>query len=142
MSAVPVPLLIQKLELPMAEASVRAGFPSPADDFRVKRIDLNDVLITHPQATYLLRVAGDSMRDAGIDEGDTLVVNRALKALHGQIVVAVVDGEFTVKHRYQQRGEVRLRPANASYPEICCREGQSVEVWGVVTACIKRYFVP
>ena len=95
MSAVPVPLLIQKIELPMAEASVRAGFPSPADDFRVKRIDLNDVLITHPQATYLLRVAGDSMRDAGIDEGDTLVVNRALKPAHGQIVVAVVDGEFT-----------------------------------------------
>lgn len=127
------------LFLPMAHSKVQAGFPSPADDFHVKRIDLNDVLMTHPHATFLLKVSGDSMRDAGIDDGDTLVVNRAMKPAHGQIVVAVVDGEFTVKYLYQKPGKMCLRPANPTYPELRFKDGQTVELWGVVTACIKRF---
>ena len=139
MSAVPVPLLIQKLKLPMAEASVRAGFPSPADDFRVKRIDLNDVLITHPQATYLLRVAGDSMRDAGIEDGSIIAVDRAIKPKHNSIVVAIVDGECTVKYLHQRAGRIKLRAANPTYPDIIPRDSQTIEVWGVVSGCVKLF---
>ena len=119
--------------------SVSAGFPSPADDFSDKRVDLNDKLITHPQATFLLRVSGDSMRDAGIFSGDTLVVNRALKPRHGCIVVAIVDGEFTVKYLHNRAGRIKLKPANPTYPEICPVEGQTIEVWGVVTSAIKLF---
>jgi DNA polymerase V len=137
--AVPVPLGTESLMLPIADATVHAGFPSPAEDFLVKRIDLNTVLVTHPQATFMLRVAGDSMRDMGIDNGDLLVVNRALKPRHGQIVVAVVDGEFAVKQLYLRAGRLKLKAGNPTYPEITPSEGQSVEVWGVVTSCIKQF---
>ena len=131
-AGLPVPLYV-------AGFHVRAGFPSPADDFAVKRIDLNDILITHPQATFLVSVSGDSMRDIGISDKDTLVVNRALKERHGCVVVAVVDGEFTVKTLHERAGRIRLKAANSTYPEIVPKDGQSVEVWGVVTACIKRF---
>jgi DNA polymerase V len=127
------------LALPLAGASVRAGFPSPADDYAARRVDLNDVLVTHPQATFLLRVRGDSMRDAGIFDGDTLVVNRALKPRHGCIVVAAVDGDFTVKFLHQRAGRMKLKAANATYPDIVPREGQVIEVWGVVTSAIRQF---
>jgi len=135
----PVPLAALPLVLPLAGDKVCAGFPSPAEDFAVKRIDLTEVLITHPQATFLLRVSGESMKDAGIFNGDMLVVNRALKPQHGHIVVAVVDGEFTVKYLHQRADRIKLKPANATYPDITPKEGQTLEVWGVVTACIKRF---
>lgn len=127
------------LVLPMPEAHVRAGFPSPAEDFAVNRLDLTQILVSHPQATFLLRVAGPSMRDAGIDDGDLLVVDRAIKPQHGHVVVAVVDGEFTVKHLYQRSGRVKLKAANPTFPDIVPKDGQTVEVWGVVTSCIKRF---
>ena len=135
----PVPLADSGLTLPLAGDKVCAGFPSPAEDFAVKRIDLTQELVTHPQATFLLRVSGESMREAGIFDGDMLVVNKALKPRHGQVVVAVVDGEFTVKYLYQRAGRVKLRAANATYPDITPRDGQTLEVWGVVTASIKRF---
>jgi DNA polymerase V len=135
----PVPLAVAFLALPLAGCAVPAGFPSPADDFMVKRIDLTQELITHPQATFLLRVSGESMRDAGIFDGDMLVVDRAIKPRHGHVVVAVVDGEFTVKYLHQRAGRVKLKPANPTFPEIAPREGQTLEVWGVVTASIKRF---
>lgn len=125
--------------LPVAGWPVAAGFPSPAEDFLVQRIDLTQELITHPQATFLLRVSGESMRDAGIFDGDMLVVDKAIKPRHGHVVVAVVDGEFTVKYLYQRAGRVKLRPANPTFPEITPHEGQLLEVWGVVTASIKRF---
>ncbi|WP_382322386.1 LexA family protein [Hydrogenophaga sp. UC242_50] len=125
----------------MPAAPVRAGFPSPAEDFSVNRLDLTQILVTHPQATFLLRVAGTSMRDAGIDDGDTLVVDRAIKPHHGQVVVAVVDGEFTVKYLHQRAGRVRLKAANPTFPDIVPRDGQTIEVWGVVSSCIKRFAV-
>lgn len=135
----PLPLASTPLVLPLAGDKVCAGFPSPAEDFAVKRIDLTAVLVTHPQATFLLRVSGESMKDAGIFNGDTLVVNRAMKPQHGHIVVAVVDGEFTVKFLHQRAGRIKLKPANVTYPDITPKEGQTLEVWGVVTASIKRF---
>lgn len=135
----PVPLGTECLLLPIADATVHAGFPSPAEDFLVKRIDLNTVLVTHPQATFMLRVAGDSMRDNGIDNGDLLVVNRAIKPRHGQVVVAVVDGEFAVKQLHMRGGRLKLKAGNPTYPEISPAEGQTIEVWGVVTSCIKQF---
>lgn len=138
-SSTPQPLMGHPLVLPMPDACVRAGFPSPAEDFAVNRLDLTQILVTHPQATYLLRVAGASMREAGIDDGDTLVVDKAIKPQHGHVVVAVVDGEFTVKYLHQRAGRVKLKAANPTFPDIVPRDGQTVEVWGVVTFCIKRF---
>ncbi|PKO75848.1 MAG: peptidase [Betaproteobacteria bacterium HGW-Betaproteobacteria-15] len=140
-SSVPQPLAVTPLVLPMSEGHVRAGFPSPAEDFAVNRLDLTQLLVSHPQATFLLRVAGTSMREAGIDDGDTLVVDKAIKPRHGHVVVAVVDGEFTVKYLHQRAGRVRLKAANPTFPDIVPKDGQTVEVWGVVSSCIKRFTV-
>ena len=124
----------------MAQGTVRAGFPSPADDFTVKRHDLNELLITHPQATFFWRVRGTSMAGAGITDGDILIVNRALTPLHGDIVVAEVDNDFTVKYLHKRAGRVKLRAADATFPDIVFeREGQQLVVVGVVTATIKRH---
>lgn len=125
----------------LAGSPVHAGFPSPAEDLAASRIDLNAELITHPQATFLMRVAGISMIDAGIDDGDLLIIDRAVKPRHNHIVIAVVDGEFCVKKLYQTAGKLRLRAANPTYPDIVPRDGQAVEMWGVVKACIKRFTV-
>ncbi len=138
-ASTPVPLGSAALVLPQADTSVHAGFPSPAEDYLVKRIDLNAILITHPQATFVFRVAGDSMREFGIFDGDMLLVNRAIKPSHGHIVVAVVDGEYAVKQLYLRGGRIKLKAGNPTYPEIVPTEGQTVEVWGVVTCCIKQF---
>lgn len=124
----------------MVQGTIRAGFPSPADDFAVKRHDLNELLITHPQATFFWRVRGTSMVGAGISDGDILIVNRALTALHGDIVVAEVDNDFTVKYLHQRGGRIRLRAADATFPDIVFeRDGQQLVIVGVVTATIKRH---
>lgn len=127
------------LMLRLADASVRAGFPSPAADFGETRIDLMAELIKHPQATFLLRVRGLSMIDDGLGDGDTIIVDKAIKPANGHIVVAVVDGEFTVKRLQMRAGHMKLKAANPTYPDITPKEGQTVEVWGVVTACIKQF---
>lgn len=137
----PVELSSLSLVLPLAGDVVHAGFPSPALDFPGERIDLIKTLVTHPQATFLLRVSGDSMRDAGIFDDDVLVVNRALRPRHGHVVVAQVDGDFTVKYLYQRGGRVKLRAANVTFPDIIPGDGQTLEVFGVVTSCIKQFKV-
>lgn len=119
-------------------ARVPAGFPSPAQDHAVKRIDLNEVLIRHPLATFFVTVSGPSMRDAGIDDGDRLLVDRAVRPCHGDVVVAILDGELTVKRLYQRGGVVKLVAANPTYPEIRLRDGSELEIWGVAMHCIKR----
>ena len=118
---------------------VCAGFPSPAEDLGAQRIDLTQVLVTHPQATFFLQARGTSMIEAGIFDGDMLVVDRAVKPRHNHVVVAVVDGEFTVKYLYQRAGRIKLKSANPTFPEIVPREGQTIEVWGVVTATIEQF---
>ena len=134
----PVPCDPSPLIVPVAGDCVRAGFPSPAEDFQVERLDLTTILVSHPQATFFLRLRGDSMRDAGLFDGDLLVVNRALKPVNGDVVIAVVDGEFTCKTLWLKFGRMKLVAANPTYPEIVPKEGQTIEVWGVVTASIKR----
>lgn len=121
--------------------TVPAGFPSPADDHAIERIDLNAVLIRHPQATFLMRVSGASMREAGIDDGDVVLVDRAITPVHGHIVVAVIDGEFTVKRLWRRGEQLRLKAANPTYPDIVPRPDQTIEVWGVVTSAIKQLSV-
>lgn len=121
------------------EGSVPAGFPSPAADFAVNRHDLNELLITHPDATFMWVARGQSMIDLGVADGDILVVNRALKAQHGDIVVAEVDGDFTVKQLWRQAGVVQLRAGNSTFPRIVLRDGQTMSVCGVVTSSITRF---
>ncbi|WP_354005108.1 LexA family protein [Ramlibacter cellulosilyticus] len=127
------------LPLPMVQGTVRAGFPSPADDFAEKRHDLNDLLITHPAATFFWRVRGTSMHGAGVADGDILVVNRALDPVHGDIVVAEVDNDFTVKYLHRRAGRVKLVAADPTFPDIVPREGQVLTICGVVTAAIRKF---
>ena len=135
----PVPVSEAPLWGFLLKNTVCAGFPSPAEDLGAQRIDLTSLLVTHTQATYFLKASGHSMVEAGIFDGDIMVVDKAIKPRHGHIVVAVVDGDFTVKRLYQRAGRVKLRAANVTFPEIVPKEGQTIEVWGVVTATIKRF---
>ena len=114
-----------------------AGFGSPGEDVTVRRIDLNDALIRHPQSTFVMRAAGQAMGDAGISNGDVLLVDRALKAEHGHIVIAAVDGELTCRRLHQQRGLMKLAAASPGHADIVPGEGAELEVWGVVTTVIK-----
>jgi len=120
-------------------ASVQAGFPSPAEDHQVERIDLMNQLIKHPQATFMLRVSGQSMRDAGILDGSVVLVDRAIKPESGHIVVAVVDGDFTCKTLQTRPDAFRLVAANPDFADIVPTEGQTIEVWGVVVASIVQH---
>ena len=118
---------------------VAAGFPSPAQDYQEDVIDLNRELVLHPASTFCVRVRGDSMRDAGVANGDILVVDRSLPATEGCIAVCILDGDFTVKRFHQSRGRVELRPANPDYRPIEVGPGQSFEVWGVVAWTLHRH---
>lgn len=136
---VPIAAVPGPLDLPLIGGAVQAGFPSPAEDFAVERLDLASILITHPQATFYLGVRGNSMQGVGIFDRDLLVVNRALRPVHNDVVVAVVDGEFTCKTLWRKNGRMKLMAANPTYPDIMPKDGQIIEIWGVVTACIKHF---
>jgi DNA polymerase V len=133
--SVPIPLSEEPAALFIAEALSRvpAGFPSPAQDHTQNRVDLNEILILNPLSTFLFHVSGDSMKNAGIVDGDKLVVDRSIEPKHGQVVVACVDNEFTVKRLYRRAGVVKLVPANPDFPTIVFSDGQEMTVWGVVT---------
>lgn len=135
----PVPLAQAALWLPELAGTVQAGFPSPAEDLGGETINLTKVLITHPQATYIVRARGHSMTGAGIFDRDILIINKALKPRHMDVVVAIVDGEFTIKHLYQRAGRVCLKAANPTYPDIIPKDGQTLDIWGVVTSCTKQF---
>ena len=124
---------------PLLNNRVCAGFPSPAEDLGAQRIDLTQLLVKHSQATYFLKASGHSMVEAGIFDSDILVVDRAVKPRHGHIVVAVVDGDFTVKRLHQRAGHVKLKAANPTFADIVPKDGQEIVVWGVVTATIKQF---
>ena len=109
------------LELPFADEGVRAGFPSPAQDYMDKSLDFNKELISHPAATFYAKVTGESMINAGISDGDIVVIDRALEPKHNDIVVAFINGEFTMKYldlTYRDCGEIWLRPGNFSYKPL------------------------
>lgn len=122
----------------MAQDGIHAGFPSPATDYMTQAIDLNRELVKHPAATFYGRVVGDSMMDAGVEEGDILVIDKALDPQDGDMAVCFVDGEFTLKYLRFHDGGLVLVPANDRYPSIEISEGTDFKMWGVVTYVIKR----
>ena len=122
----------------MAQDGIHAGFPSPATDYMTQAIDLNKELVKHPAATFYGRVVGDSMIDAGVDEGDILVIDRSLTAKDGDMAVCFVDGEFTLKNLRMKDNQLTLVPANPNYPQIQIPEGVEFRMWGVVTYIIKK----
>ena len=125
-----------RLPLPLMISSVSAGFPSPAEGSIDKMLDLNELLVRRPIATFFVRVTGDSMRDAGILDGDLLVVEKGEKPRSSDIVLAVIEGEFTVK-RWVCQGSTRiLRAENSNYPDIDVTTGIAYEIWGVVRYAI------
>ena len=125
-----------KLKLPMYTEGVSAGFPSPADDFAGYRLDLNELLIKHPLATFLVTVSGNSMINAGIHSGDILVVDRSSEPTDGKIVIAIINGDFTVKRLKIIHGVPCLVPENPDYPIIEMKESMEMMIWGVVTSVI------
>ena len=120
------------------ESRVQAGFPSPAQGEYAYTIDLNRALITNPAATFCARVIGDSMVDAGINEGDLLIIDRSLNPHDGNIAVCFIDGDFTVKRLSVRADGIYLTPANASFPELKVSEDSNFQVWGIVSHIIKR----
>ena len=122
----------------MAQSGIHAGFPSPATDYMTQAIDLNKELVRHPAATFYGRVVGDSMIDAGVDEGDILVIDKSLEPQEGDMAVCFVDGEFTLKYLRFHQGGLTLQPANDRYPSIEVGEDADFKVWGIVTYVIKN----
>jgi len=124
------------LSRPLLLSRVPAGFPSPADDYLEGALDLNQHLIKHKAATFFVRVQGDSMTGAGIQDGDLLIVDRAIEPKDKSVAIAVINGEFTVKRIRKSKGRVWLIPENAEYPPLEVTEGSELEIWGVVTHVI------
>jgi DNA polymerase V len=124
--------------LPLYSSKVQAGFPSPADDYIERYLDLNAQYIQHPAATFLVTATGESMRDVGIFDGDVLLVDKSLEATDGAIVIAALNGELTVKRLSCQKGRVQLLPANPHFKPIDITEEQEVVIWGVVTLVLHK----
>lgn len=127
----------RRLKIPLYVESVSAGFPSPAQDFVERTLDLNELCIEHPSATFFVRAQGDSMVDAGIRSGDVLVVDRSLTARHGDIIIASIFGELTVKELQLKPNSV-LQPHNKAYVSIPITEESDFEVFGVVTSVVRK----
>jgi DNA polymerase V len=123
---------------PLFLSGVSAGFPSPADDYIDRELDLNEYLIPNPAATFFVRVAGDSMINAGIHHDDILIVDRSLEPISGRIVIAIVDGELTVKRLVKTVDSCRLVAENPLYPPTEIEKEMELEVWGVATCAIHR----
>ncbi|NBX86353.1 MAG: DNA polymerase V [Proteobacteria bacterium] len=122
--------------LPLYTSRVQAGMPTAADDSLEGKLDLHSHVVRHPGSTFFVRVQGDSMLNAGIHEGDILVVDRSLEAREGSIVIAVLDGELTVKRLRRKNGQVELVPENDRYPVIVVHPEQEFRIWGVVTTVV------
>ena len=133
---VPVSSLIA-LRIPLVGQFVHAGFPSPADDFIEAMIDLNQVLIDNPTATFMWRVVGDCMIDVKIFPGDVVLVDRSRSPKHRSIVLAIIDGEPTLKRLNRRGGVMVLHNENAKLPTFTVAEGTEVSIWGVVTSTIR-----
>ncbi len=124
---------------PLFLCSIPAGFPSPATDHMEEGLDLNEYLVRHKVASFLFRVQGHSMQNAGIVDGDKVVVDRSIEPQHNQIVIAVVDGEYTIKRLYRRSGSVELRSENAAFKPILFKADSQLEIWGVVVGVVRRY---
>ncbi|MBL8344795.1 MAG: peptidase [Rubrivivax sp.] len=121
-------------------SSVAISFGSPAAESGVTRLDLNDILIRHPQAAFLMRITGDSMREAGVHDGDLALVDRAMDGAHGQVVIAILGDEFVCRRLHRRGGDVRLQSAHSdpsACPDWVPGEGEELQIWGVVTHVIR-----
>lgn len=125
--------------IPMCGGFVQAGFPSPAEDYLEDSLDLNEHLIANKDSTFFVRVAGESMLDAGIRPNDILIVDKSLRAKNGSIVIAVVDNEFTVKTLVIEDAKITLRAENKDFPDLTLIGTHELIVWGVVTSVIHQY---
>ena len=130
---IPFPVTDAPFLLPLFSCTVAAGYPSPASDYQEETFDLNRLLLRHPDATFLVRVSGESMKDAEIHEGDLLAVDKQLEADHNHIVVAVIEGECTVKRLVCEHGTWWLKPENPAYQPWQIHDAGDVKIWGVVT---------
>lgn len=128
----------EKHFLPHIEVPVRAGFPSPADDYIESKLDLTEHLIDHPSATYYIRVSGDSMIDYGIFDGDLLIVDRSIEPQSGDIVIAAIDGDLTCKLLSKKDGIPYLKSGNPNFPPIEL-EGRDIHIWGKVIHTIHSF---
>lgn len=126
-------------EIHLLSHRISAGFPSPAADHADDELDLNEYLVRNKSSTYMFNVKGDSMTGAGIANGDMVVVDRSLPPAHDDIVVAIVNGEFTIKRLHKLRGKIELHAENSAYAPITFTEGSELQVWGVVTGVVRRY---
>ncbi|HOJ38346.1 MAG TPA: translesion error-prone DNA polymerase V autoproteolytic subunit [Ignavibacteriales bacterium] len=127
------------ISLPLFVSNIPAGFPSPADDYLDKSLDLNKYLITNPAASFFVKVEGDSMINAGILSGDILIVDRSIEKPFGKIIVALLNNEFTVKRLVKSKNRVYLMPENPKYPNIELTEQVDFQVWGVVTGLVRKF---
>ena len=118
---------------------IPAGFPSPADDYIDQSLDLNEHLVWRPSATFFLRVEGESMINVGMHPNDIIIVDRSIKAISGSVVVAAIDGQFTVKILEKADGKIYLNPANPNFSKITIEENMELIIWGVVTNVIHSF---
>ena len=129
----------KRFKIPLLNDSVSAGFPSPADDYTEENIDLNEHLISNPFSTFFLRVKGDSMTNSGIKDKDLIIVDKSLIAKPGNIVIAMIDGEFTIKRLSIKNDELYLKSENHNYPDFSFKNHIDVQIWGVVIYSIHSY---
>ena len=129
----------KRFRIPLLNDSVSAGFPSPADDYTEENIDLNEHLISNPFSTFFLRVKGDSMINAGIKDKDLIIVDKSLIAKPGDIVIAMIDGEFTIKRLSIKNDELYLKAENHNYPDFRFKNHIDIQIWGVVIYSIHSY---
>ncbi len=129
----------KRFRIPLLNDSVSAGFPSPADDYTEENIDLNEHLISNPFSTFFLRVRGESMINAGIKDKDLIIVDKSLIAKPGDIVIAMIDGEFTIKRLSIKNDELYLKAENHNYPDFSFKNHIDVQIWGVVIYSIHSY---
>ena len=127
-----------ELSLPYADGGIKAGFPSPAQDYMESAIDLNKELIKHPASTFYGRVKGDSMIDANVNDGDILVIDKSLEPQNGDMAVCFIDGEFTLKYIKLEKDVIWLEPANKNYKRIKVTIENDFLIWGIVTYCIQN----
>lgn len=130
--------ITSSLPIPYADEGIRAGFPSPAQDYMQQAIDLNKEIVRHPASTFYGRVVGDSMKEEGIEEGDILVIDKSLEIQDDDLAVCFLDGEFTVKRVQLEADAAWLVPSNTAYPRIKVTKDNDFIVWGVVTYTIKK----
>lgn len=126
-------------ELPLFVPTISAGFPSPAEDFIDKKLDLNEYLIRNQPATFLVRVHGNSMENAGILNGDILVIDRSLEPADGRIVIGVINGEFTVKRILKKSGKFFMQPENENFKPLEITPEMDFKIWGIVTFAIHKF---